>query len=283
MLSMGQTNLKKYKLTVMEFTDEYDHNVPGVMYFPKSLPCKEVQDLYNYTLDGCKCETECTKHSACSCIGKSGTFYNYDNIYDTTSYMIHENTIDSPTYECNENCSCNKRVCGNRLVQFGPRKNLKIQFCGNGKGSGLFTADEIKKGNFVCEYAGEIITENQAFARFSSNSEQNKMNYIFCIKEHFGEKEVKTFIDPSHYGNLGRYINHSCEPNCKLYVVRINDAMPVLGIFANEDIKENSEITYNYGEGDLGIDNCGKYVKKKCLCNSQGCRKYLPFDVSLST
>lgn len=267
----------------MEFTDEYDHKVPGIMYFPRSLPSKEVQELYDYSLEGCKCEIECTKNSRCTCIKRSGTFYKYDNIYNIRDYSILENDIESPTYECNESCSCHKRVCGNRLIQFGPRKNLKVEFCGNDKGSGLFTSDKIKKGNFVCEYAGEIITENQAFARFNTNNEHDRMNYIFCIKEHFGEKIVKTFIDPTYYGNIGRYINHSCEPNCKLYVIRINDSMPILGIFANEDIEEHGEITYDYGEGKLGFENNGKYVQKRCFCNSQRCRKYLPFDVSLSS
>lgn len=264
----------------MEFIDEYDHNVPGVLYFPRSLPSKEVQDLYNYSLEGCQCETECTEDSMCSCIERNGTVYKYNNIYDTVNYTIHENTIKSPTYECGENCSCKERVCGNRLVQFGPRKSLQVRSCRNDKGAGLFTSDKINKGNFVCEYAGEIISENEAFARFTRESQQNKMNYIFCIREHFGDNELKTFIDPTYYGNIGRYINHSCEPNCKLYVIRINDALPILGIFANEDIKENDEITYDYGEGNLDI---GNHENKKCLCNSERCRKYLPFDVSLST
>lgn len=266
----------------MEYTDDYSHNVPGVMYFSKSLPSEQVQKLYDYTLEGCTCESECTKNYACSCIRRSGAFYEYDNIYDIKNYTIQENSVKSPTYECNENCSCHKRVCGNRLVQFGPRKNLKIEFCGKDKGSGLYTSEEIKKGNFVCEYAGEIITEDQAFTRFKTNGEQSKMNYIFCIKEHFGKNTVKTFIDPTYYGNIGRYINHSCGPNCKLFIIRINDAMPVLGIFAIENIEENSEITYDYGEGELGFQNNSEYVRKKCFCNSQRCREYLPFDVSLS-
>ncbi|KAJ8920503.1 hypothetical protein NQ315_005372 [Exocentrus adspersus] len=109
----------------MELIDEYNHNIPNVMYFPRNLPSKEVESLYEQCLQGCNCELECTQ--------------------------------DSPTYECNDYCSCHEQICGNKLVQFGPRKNLKVEFCNDEKGLGLFTSKEIKKGNFVCEYAGENV------------------------------------------------------------------------------------------------------------------------------
>ncbi|KAJ8935789.1 hypothetical protein NQ314_012639 [Rhamnusium bicolor] len=265
----------------MEFTDEYTHDIPGVIYFSRNMPTKEVEHLYQHDLQGCNCKSEC-KNNACSCLQRSGTFYKYNNIFELNSYRI-EDFVKGPTYECNENCKCNSRLCGNKLVQFGPRKSLMVKPCENEmKGLGLFTLKTINRGSFICEYAGEVITETEAFKRFQYNNEHGKINYIFCINEYFGETSVQTFIDPTYYGNIGRYINHSCEPNCKLFVIRINDTMPILGIFADQDINKNSEITYDYGDGQLDFKNLGGCIRKSCHCNSKKCRKYLPFNVSLS-
>ena len=52
-------------------------------------------------------------------------------------------------------------------------------------------------------------------------------------------------IDPTSKGNLARFINHSCQPNC------ITEKWNVLGevcigIFANRDINEDEELTFDY-------------------------------------
>ncbi|KAJ8945701.1 hypothetical protein NQ318_012420 [Aromia moschata] len=259
----------------MEFADEYTHEIQNC------LPTKEVEDLYEYELQGCECEINCEIDN-CACLQRSGTFYNYNDVLELRNYSVSEKNVRGPTYECNENCKCKEKICGNRLVQFGPRKSLEVRPCEDpAKGLGLFTTDEINEGNFICEYAGEIITELEASKRFRSNGEQNKMNYVFCINENFGERTSKTFIDPTYYGNIGRYINHSCEPNCKLLVIRVNDTMPILGVFADQNIEEKTEITYDYGDAEKSTEGTTSH-RKICHCNSKNCRKYLPFNINLT-
>ncbi|KAJ8984713.1 hypothetical protein NQ317_004974 [Molorchus minor] len=250
----------------MNFIDDYSHETHNIMYISQSILTKEVEDLYEYNLIGCTCEAKCER-SKCSCIERSGTFYVYNDVKDKRSYSICEKDMERPTYECNDSCKCTE-MCGNRLAQFGPREFLRVQNC-----------KKVDKGNFICEYAGEIITEAEALKRYKTNGE---MNYIFCINERFGDTVSKTFIDPTFYGNIGRYINHSCDPNCKLYVIRINDTVPILAIFANEDINENNEITYDYGDAENNLEAADKDKRKICHCNSTKCRKFLPFDISLA-
>ena len=80
---------------------------------------------------------------------------------------------------CGETCGCNKgrsecgygcvcvveaRSCVNRKMQRGLRKQLSLRNCGHGKGWGVFAAESIRAGDFVIEYVGEIISEEEVRA-----------------------------------------------------------------------------------------------------------------------
>ncbi|KAI4457924.1 histone-lysine n-methyltransferase suv39h [Holotrichia oblita] len=275
----------------MEFSDDYEHPSTDakLIYTPENIPTKSTKHKFEEFTSGCKCMTLCRVQHECSCLRN---FLNYDYDFFTSEdnlQSMHENYTllkrDMPIYECNQNCLCSQ-YCGNRLVQYGPRKNLKIvPFDNNSKeklkskGAGLFTTAIIKKGNFVCEYAGEIISSQEANKRFKTQEKQKLMNYIFFVNETFGTNIIKTFVDPSIFGNIGRYINHSCDPNCEVIPVRVDNVIPKLCIFATKDINVDEEITFDYGDGQLGFCPLDQTVnkKKKCLCDFVNCRKYLPF------
>lgn len=266
----------------MECTDDYTHKSPQVMYFPQSIPTKEVEEVIEPSNVFCNCKELCTENLNCTCLQLSGTYYLATDLTDLENYKLKYKNSDMPTYECNEQCRCKNLLCGNKLVQCGPRKFLKVKMCENPrKGEGLFTENPIKSGNFVCEYAGEIISHKEASARYKRNAELERMNYIFCIDEHFGAKIIRTFIDPSVYGNIGRYVNHSCQPNCTMVVTRIHSNIPCLGLFACRDIKAAEELSYDYGTalGDQNIGPIGEGSNRtKCLCGSEMCRGFLPYD-----
>lgn len=264
----------------MNGSEEYSHkSLSDTFYCSQSFPSAEATKLFEYQLEGCKCSGNCIE-SMCPCIQRSGTNYIFENIYDTECYRLTERFQDVPSYECNDNCNCFGQICGNKLIQYGPRKNLLVKKCEcDLKGLGLFTNIEIKKGNFICEYAGEIITQDEASNRYRYYKRNNEVNYIFCIKEQIGDKILKTFIDPTRYGNLGRYINHSCEPNSKPIAIRTTEMIPFLAIFANQNIAINSEITYDYGCDNT--DYLGSAVSRKnCFCMTKTCKQYLPCDFS---
>lgn len=278
----------------MEFIDEYEHiyNDIKVIYIPENIPTKETKRTVEDIAVGCQCLSLCRVETGCTCLNN---FINYDFDLLTTDDNIdsvqNNYTLlkrDMPIYECNQHCLCVK-YCGNRLVQFGPRKNLKIvaspedttkkRKVKKTKGASLVTAAEIKAGNFVCEYAGEILSSTEARDRFMRQERKNLMNYIFSLNENFGDSRIKTYIDPSVFGNIGRYINHSCDPNCEVIPVRVNSIVPKLCVFAKWNIEVDEEITFDYGDGELGFSPTeeGVHKKKKCLCNLANCRKYLPF------
>ncbi|XP_060526174.1 probable histone-lysine N-methyltransferase set-23 [Cylas formicarius] len=267
----------------MDSIDEYMHKNSQILYFPRSIPTKEVEASIGPTSIFCQCLNECSLVNGCTCVQQSGSYYSYKALLDLASYVLNDKPTARPTYECNDQCSCCDLLCGNKLIQCGPRKNLTVKLCSNEtKGEGLFTESAIGSGNFICEYAGEIISESEASARYKINANAKKMNYIFCIDEYFGDKNVKTFIDPMYYGNIGRYVNHSCEPNSTMVIARINETVPILSLFASRDIEPGEEITYDYGITDVShLEEPSETDRTKCLCNSNKCRKFLPYDTRL--
>lgn len=138
-------------------------------------------------------------------------------------------------YECSEFCSCSQN-CHNRLVQYGPRANLQIEnYSHIGKQYGLKTTQSIPMGSFICEYSGEILCKEEAIERYRTNDLGQRMNYIICLNErpianalNNTQEIIQTFIDPSRVGNIGRYLNHSCDPNCEIISVRVDNLIPKL-------------------------------------------------------
>ncbi|EWC89571.1 hypothetical protein PFNF54_01624 [Plasmodium falciparum NF54] len=53
-------------------------------------------------------------------------------------------------------------------------------------------------------------------------------------------------IDATKWGNVSRFINHSCEPNCFCKIVSCDQNLKHIVIFAKRDIAAHEEITYDY-------------------------------------
>ncbi|XP_030564190.1 probable histone-lysine N-methyltransferase set-23 isoform X2 [Drosophila novamexicana] len=81
------------------------------------------------------------------------------------------------------------------------------------------------------------------------------------------------FIYPAQRGNIGRYLNHSCQPNCEILPVRTNCPIPKVGIFAKHDIYANEELCFHYAgeEHREGMSN-----GKPCLCGAPYCIGVIP-------
>ncbi len=73
---------------------------------------------------------------------------------------------------------------------------------------GLFALDKIDRGEFVCEYVGEVITEKVSKERLASKYANYSKFYMLTLVG----KEV---IDATAKGGIARFMNHSCDPNCQ--------------------------------------------------------------------
>ena len=108
------------------------------------------------------------------------------------------------------------------------RSKYKLRVKRSSAGLGLFAGESIKRGDFVIEYFGPMLTDDEADAKGGK--------YLFTIGKN------KT-INGTSRENIARYINHSCKPNCE---VEIDGER--LFVYAKRAIKEGEELNYNYGE-----------------------------------
>lgn len=269
--------------------DNYSHDDDKLLYIIENVPgptedsleySKIVENFNSQLTEKCDCNSKCVIDT-CKCIKSSGG-NNY--ILDSKNVMMKINKVKMkdgiaiPIIECNDLCSCSEN-CGNRVVQNGPLKSLYIKTCPHGKGQSLLTKLLIPENTFVCEYAGEVITRTQAASRHQTNMVNEKMNYIFCLNEHSNGVTLQTFIDPSECGNIGRYANHSCDPNCVVVPVRVNTPIPKLALFSCRDIMPHTEITFNYGSSNSENILHTNVKKTKCLCNTAKCTGWMPYQI----
>ncbi|KAM6177375.1 histone-lysine N-methyltransferase SETMAR [Erethizon dorsatum] len=239
-------------------------------------------DPSQITFPGCICVKAPCRPGICSCLRHEETYDNNLCLRETGS----EAKYAKPVFECNILCQCGDH-CRNRVVQRGLQFYLQV-FKTDKKGWGLRTLELIPKGKFVCEYAGEVLGVSEVQRRINLQTTYDS-NYIIAIREHIYNGQImETFVDPTYIGNIGRFLNHSCEPNLVMIPVRIDSMVPKLALFAAKDILPGEELSYDYSGKFLNLtdsedterpDN-GK-LRKPCYCGANSCTGFLPYDSSL--
>jgi histone-lysine N-methyltransferase SUV39H len=156
---------------------------------------------------------------------------------------------------------------------------------------GVRSSFDIAKGQYIDRYVGEIITPQEAQRRRdASNLAQRKDVYLFALDK-FQDPES---YDPRFRGdpnecdgefksNPTRFINHSCDPNLRIFARVVDHADRIihdLAFFAIDDIPAGHEFTFDYTDGveerDKAIDireHMGDMTP--CLCGSENCRGFL--------
>ncbi|XP_050428215.1 histone-lysine N-methyltransferase NSD2-like isoform X2 [Adelges cooleyi] len=140
-------------------------------------------------------------------------------------------------------------------------------FLTNDRGWGLRTLEDIKEGSFVIEYVGEVIDEEEFKNRCYEMQKQNEQNYYFLTIDH------NRMIDAGPKGNLSRFMNHSCEPNCVTQKWTVNGDTRI-GLFALQDIPASTELVFDYR-----LQSCSGVEKKPCQCGATRCSKYIGVKV----
>lgn len=191
-----------------------------------SCPCFKGK---NYCEVFCSCNEKCrNKFRGCLCRGKC----------DTRSCPCY-----AAVRECLVGvCGCKPNIsdegtCTNMKIQSKMRKKIDVKRS-KVAGFGAFAGEDINKGDFVIEYTGELITQQEADER-GKIYDESKTSYLFDLSNDYA-------VDGMFIGNESRFINHSTVgPNCFVKI------MTVLGdkriaLFASRNIKQGEELFFNY-------------------------------------
>ncbi|XP_061351702.1 histone-lysine N-methyltransferase ASHH3-like isoform X2 [Gastrolobium bilobum] len=160
---------------------------------------------------------------------------------------------------CSSGCKCGSS-CLNKPFQHRPAKKMKLvktEKCG----SGIVADEDIKLGEFVIEYVGEVINDQTCEDRLWDMKRRGETNFYLC------EINRDMVIDATYKGNKSRYINHSCCPNTEMQKWII-DGETRIGIFATRDIQKGEHLTYDYQFVQFGAD-------QDCHCGAVECRRKL--------
>uniref|UniRef100_A0AAQ6II84 SET domain-containing protein n=1 Tax=Anabas testudineus TaxID=64144 RepID=A0AAQ6II84_ANATE len=124
--------------------------------------------------------------------------------------------------------------------------DLEVKYINSFKGRGVFAKTPFKKGDFVVEYRGELISSQESQRR---RSIYHSKCSVFMFEFYWHEQTW--CIDAAlEDGSLGRLVNDNhTHPNCKMKKV-IAEGKPHLCLFAVRDINVGEEITYDYGGTD---------------------------------
>ncbi|PIA46038.1 hypothetical protein AQUCO_01600362v1 [Aquilegia coerulea] len=158
---------------------------------------------------------------------------------------------------CSKDCNCSE-TCTNR--PFRKEKKVKVaktEHCG----WGVEAAEPIKEGEFVIEYIGEVIDDAMCEKRLWRLKDRGDENFYLCeIRKNFT-------IDATYKGNLSRYVNHSCDPNCRMEKWEL-DGETRVGIFAMRSIEVGEPLTYDYRFVCFGSN-------VDCHCGASNCQGFL--------
>ncbi|XP_072973531.1 histone-lysine N-methyltransferase ASHH3-like isoform X1 [Typha angustifolia] len=160
---------------------------------------------------------------------------------------------------CSSSCKCGSK-CVNKPFQHRAVKKMKVVKTKN-CGLGLVAEEDIKQGDFVIEYVGEVIDDKTCEERLWKMKHRGDTNFYLCEVNH------DMVIDATNKGNRSRFINHSCEPNTEMQKWRV-DGETRVGIFALRDIQKGEDVNYDYKFVQFGADQV-------CYCGALSCRQQL--------
>ncbi|CAO2211861.1 unnamed protein product [Urochloa humidicola] len=180
--------------------------------------------------------------------------------------------------ECWSKCGCGMQ-CGNRVIQRGITCRLQVYFTHEGNGWGLRTLEDLPKGAFVCEYAGEVLTSTEMYERAIQNGRNGKHMKQVLLDADWSSggvlrDEEALGLDGTFYGNVGRFINHRCY-DTNLVQIPVEVETPDhhyyhVAFFTTKKVEAFEELTWDYGIDFDDVDCPSKAFR--CMCGSRYCR-----------
>ncbi|KAI6693740.1 hypothetical protein NL676_021450 [Syzygium grande] len=214
--------------------------------------------LQNANGSGCECVLSCG--SNCSCASRNGGEFAYDH----NGLLMRGKPI---IFECGPFCKC-PPACRNRVTQKGLSSKLEI-FRSKETNWGVRTLELIQAGAFICEYAGVVLTRDQAqifsmsgdplvypgrfTAKWTKWGDLSKVFPDYARPAYPSIPPLDFAMDVSKMRNVACYISHSSTSNVMVQYVLYdhnNVSFPHIMLFAMENIPPLRELSLDYGAAD---------------------------------
>lgn len=133
-------------------------------------------------------------------------------------------------------------------------------------GNGVFAARHLPKEQRLIQYRGTLLTHDEADDGVDGDVDSGH-TFLFTLNDRF-------VIDGNRKGNIARWINHSCTPNCEAVLVECPKGDPRndrVFIETTRSIRAGEELTYDYG---ITLEERHTPRLKKlwgCRCGSDDC------------